>query len=110
MNNNFVDENWDIDAYRGRATITVNYIGISADVMLRGAFEPTTGSYRWQGRAVGEGFAHALTKRRTMAIIHINNTEAEVLVSDPDEWGRYKISGAGRPPFAVSFDHNEDTD
>ncbi len=68
-------------------------------VRLRGHFEPIDGRYHWWGR-VGADDAlqaeHASGDAVTLATPH---GAARGKLTDVDPWGRFRISGTGRPPF-----------
>ena len=62
----------DEDDYRGPATLVADDREIPVEVVLRGHFQPIDGRFHWYGR-----------------------------LSASDPWGRYRITGTGKPPFAV---------
>jgi hypothetical protein len=68
-------------------------------VRLRGHFEPIDGRFHWWGR-VGADAAldteHAPGASVTLVTPH---GEATGKLSDVDLWGRFRVSGIGRPPF-----------
>ena len=83
------------EAYDGPATIA----GTPVEVRLRGHFEPIDGRFHWWGRvATNEALdaAHASGARITLVTPH---GEAAGRLTDLDPWGRFRVSGTGRPPF-----------
>ena len=68
------------------------------DVRLRGHFQPIDGHFHWWGRvAAGVGTdEHSPGAEVTLVTPH---GEATAKLTDLDPWGRFRISGTGRPPF-----------
>ena len=72
---------------------------LEVDVDLRGRFEPIDGLFRWYGRIAADpllGDRHAAGDTVTLSTPH---GRADGRHSDVDPWGRFRISGTGRPPF-----------
>ena len=65
-------------------------------VALRGVFQPIDGRFHWYGRVSG-----CLDDLRNGQIVTVGTAHgrAEGRLTDVDPWGRYRISGLGRPPF-----------
>ena len=83
------------EEYDGPATLVVDGTETPVEVTLRGAFQPIDGRFHWQGRVrtvlnVKPGVQVELATAHGTAV---------GVLSDLDPWGRYRISGVGRPPF-----------
>jgi hypothetical protein len=72
---------------------------ISVEVTLRGQFEPLDGRFHWYGRlAASDELAAAVQSGATVTLTTPHGS-AQGRLSDVDPWGRYRVSGTGRPPF-----------
>jgi hypothetical protein len=92
----------DEDGYEGRATLRVEDTELSVDVVLAGNFEPIDGKYHWYGRVLANAeLTELVGARKVGASIGTPHGAADGRLTDPDPWGRYRISGTGRPPFPV---------
>jgi uncharacterized protein DUF4873 len=92
----------DEDGYQGGAMLHVADAELSVDVILAGNFEPIDGRYHWYGRIVPNAeLAELVGGRQADAVIRTPHGTADGRLADPDLWGRYRISGVGRPPFPV---------
>jgi hypothetical protein len=72
---------------------------LPVEVTLRGRFEPIDGRFHWYGRVAADAGLddrHAAGDTVTLTTPH---GSAEGRLSDVDPWGRFRISGTGRPPF-----------
>ena len=67
-------------------------------VRLRGHFEPIDGRFHWYGRIATTPALEARASGSTVTLATPHG-EAEGRLSDVDTWGRFRISGTGRPPF-----------
>ena len=83
------------EEYAGPATITVDGTTTTVEVHLRGAFHPIDGRFHWQGRARTE----LAVRPGVTVLVTTDHGSAPAVLSDPDPWGRLRISGVGRPPF-----------
>jgi hypothetical protein len=93
----------DDEGYEGSATLLVEESEVAVTVVLRGYFEPIDGHYHWYGRVgVNEELSALLGGRNRPAVLRTPVGEAAGQLSDPDTWGRYRIAGTSRPPFAVA--------
>lgn len=91
------------EGYRGPATLIVDESELDVTVTLRGYFEPIDGYYHWYGRIdVNEELTALLGGKNKPAVLRTPDGEALGQLSDPDTWGRYRITGISRPPFAVA--------
>ena len=66
------------------------------DVALRGVFQPIDGHFHWYGRVATalDGVRNGQT-----VTVRTDHGQAEGRLSDIDPWGRFRISGTGKPPF-----------
>jgi hypothetical protein len=72
---------------------------IVVEVALRGHFEPLDGRFHWYGRiAVNEQLRERVRSGETV-VLTTRRGSAVGRVSDVDPWGRFRITGTGRPPF-----------
>jgi hypothetical protein len=93
----------DEEGYQGPATLVVDESAVDVTVDLRGYFEPIDGFYHWYGRVgVSEQLNTLLGGKNREAVLRTAQGEATGQLSDPDTWGRYRIAGTSRPPFAVA--------
>lgn len=89
------------DEYTGPARVGE----IDVAVVLRGHFEPIDGRFHWWGRIAAHdrlATEHASGSTVTLVTPH---GQAEGRLSDVDPWGRFRISGTGRPPFGSDANH-----
>lgn len=84
------------DGYTGPATLEHGDVSVPCEVVITGFFEPVAGSYKWYGRASGEGLAALPRKDVRLRTPH---GTAVTTVSDEDPWGRWRLQGFGAPPF-----------
>ncbi|MET9264942.1 DUF4873 domain-containing protein [Amycolatopsis sp. NPDC004079] len=92
----------DEDGYTGSATLVVDGTEITADVDLRGYFQPIDGYYHWYGRVAADPkLAETVGGRKKACEVRVGEHTAEGELSDPDPWGRYRLTGTSTPPFAV---------
>jgi hypothetical protein len=90
------------DGYTGPATVLVDERELAVEVDLRGHFQPIDGRYRWYGRLRPNAeLAELLGGRKRAAALRTPHGTAEGELSDPDTWGRYRITGVSTPPFRV---------
>ncbi len=92
----------DEDGYEGSATLRVADTELAVEVVLAGNFEPIDGKYHWYGRVLPDAeLTELVGSRKVAGTIRTPHGEADGRLADPDPWGRYRISGTGRPPFPV---------
>lgn len=96
------------DDYRGDAEVCTGDREIAVRVVLRGYFEPIDGRYHWYGRLDAHEEINELAGRRRIDVL-LRTPEGEAVgtLSDQDLWGRFRISGLGRPPFHVATSLDE---
>jgi Domain of unknown function (DUF4873) len=92
------------DGYLGPATLAVNGASFTVQVELRGHFEPIDGRYHWYGR-IGkhEDLLRMLGTACTEGTLTTSRDSAPCQLSDPDPWGRYRVTGISTPPYAVDL-------
>ena len=91
------------EGYQGPATLIVDGSELAVTVTLRGYFEPIDGCYHWYGRInANDELSSLLGGRNKPAVLRTPDGAAPGQLSDPDTWGRYRISGTSRPPFKVA--------
>jgi hypothetical protein len=93
----------DEDGYEGPAVVAVDSREFTVDVELRGHFQPIDGRYHWYGRVrPNDELAAAVNGRKRAAVLRTPDGESAGELSDPDPWGRYRITGSSTPPFPVT--------
>ncbi|TNM40532.1 DUF4873 domain-containing protein [Nocardioides albidus] len=86
------------EAYDGPAVLVVDGTDHPVSVTLRGAFQPLDGHFHWYGRiAVSPGLGSV--RSGSAVVLRTAHGEADGTVADIDPWGRFRVSGTGRPPF-----------
>jgi hypothetical protein len=94
----------ELDRYGGPATLRVGDREFGVHATLSGYFEPIDGRYHWRGRlARNDELAAAARGRAANAVLSTGHGSAQCVVSDPDPWGRYRVSGISRPPFPTAL-------
>jgi hypothetical protein len=68
------------------------------DVRLRGHFEPIDGHFHWWGRVAADTELDTHTSGAEVTLVTPHG-QATGRLSDVDPWGRFRVSGTGRPPF-----------
>lgn len=68
-------------------------------VSLRGVFQPIDGRYHWYGRIQHSPALDSAITGNMLVRIRTTYGEAEGRLSDRDPWGRFRLTGTGRPPF-----------
>ena len=90
------------DGYEGPATLTAGNARVAIEVRLRGHFQPIDGRYHWYGRIEPhDGLPGLVRAGRLSAVLTTPQGSAPCLVSDPDPWQRYRVTGISTPPFAA---------
>lgn len=89
------------DGYRGPATLLTEDRTIEVEAVLAGAFEPVEGRYQWYGRVSAPELAELVGSGRLLVRLRTPTGEAVGEVTEPDLWGRYRVSGSSHPPFHV---------
>ena len=92
----------DEDGYEGEATLRMEDLSLTVTVTLKGNFEPVDGRYHWYGRIQqNAALTERLGGRKGTATLATPHGEATGTLTDPDTWGRYRITGTSKPPFKV---------
>ena len=86
------------EEYAGPATIAAGGTSVEVEADLRGRFEPIDGRFHWWGRIATDPALDAHTSGATVTL-ETPHGAAEGRLSDVDPWGRFRISGTGKPPF-----------
>ncbi|WP_067428724.1 DUF4873 domain-containing protein [Nocardioides jensenii] len=87
------------DEYDGAARLSTGELRIEVRVTLRSVFEPIDGHLHWYGRiATNQTLTDSCTSGTSVALT-IGTSSATGRITDVDPWGRFRISGTGRPPF-----------
>lgn len=90
-----------LEGYDGPAQLVAPDTVVAVEVRLRGQFQPIDGRYHWYGRLSASDRVDALVAGRAALVLRTPYGEGAAQVGDPDPWGRYRVSGTGRPPFPV---------
>jgi hypothetical protein len=75
---------------------------IGVHVVLRGVFQPIDGRYHWYGRVQHDTSLEEAVRPGATVMLRTPFGEAAGKLSDRDPWGRYRVSGTGRPPFPTT--------
>lgn len=84
--------------YTGLARIQKDGCAINVEVTLRGAHQPIDGAFHWYGRVSADADTSGFRSGDRVAV-GTDHGIAEARLSDVDPWGRFRITGTGRPPF-----------
>jgi hypothetical protein len=92
------------DGYAGPATLTVNGQAVPVRAILDARHEPHDGRLHWFGRITPDDAdaAHAVLHGAADAELSTAGGRAPARVGDLDPWGRYRVTGTGRPPFVLA--------
>ncbi len=96
----------DGEGYTGPAQIRTDDVVVTVAADLRGGFQPLDGHFHWYGRVRSDSLAEATRPGgplRAGAQVRLRTSygESAARLSDPDPWGRFRVSGTGRPPFPL---------
>lgn len=87
------------EEYAGPADVLLDGDRLPVSVRLRGHFEPIDGRFHWWGRLQACDALDAATRSGSTVTLETPLGRAEGRLSDVDPWGRFRITGTGRPPF-----------
>lgn len=90
------------DEYAGPAVVVSSLetsSEIEVELTLRGQFEPLDGRFHWYGRIAANARLDEHLRSGSTVTVRTPHGHAEGRLSDVDPWGRFRISGTGRPPF-----------
>jgi len=85
------------EEYAGPADLRFDDLTLTVPVTLRGAFQPIDGRFHWYGRVDAAVAQHA--RNGAAVTLATPYGESTGRLSDLDPWGRFRVSGIGRPPF-----------
>ena len=98
------DEHGD-EGYTGDAVLVDGQQQVKVRAVLRGYFQPIDGFFHWYGRiAANPELASRVAGNRADVVLRTPKGERPGELSDPDVWGRFRISGESTPPFDVELD------
>jgi hypothetical protein len=91
------------EGYTGPAVLAAGGRELAVQVRLDARHEPHDGRLHWFGRLTPDGDADALAALAGSADLHLatGGGRAPVRLGEQDPWGRYRVTGVGRPPFAL---------
>lgn len=87
-----------LEEYDGPATLALDDASTQVQVRLRGHFEPIDGIFHWYGRIKAAELEDQHHNGATV-VLRTPHGESVGRLSDLDPWGRFRITGTGRPPF-----------
>jgi len=90
------------DEYAGKAVVSTGSTSgdeIDVEVQLRGHFEPLDGRFHWYGRIAANPELADSVRSGATVVLGTPHGRAQGRLSDVDPWGRFRVSGTGRPPF-----------
>ena len=88
--------------YDGPAWVVVNGCVVDVHARLSGRFEPISGCYQWAGRlGPDQELSAAVQPNCAVRLETDGGRTADATIREQDPWGGFRISGTGRPPFAV---------
>ena len=89
--------------YAGPATLVCKDHELPVHVRLIAVTQPVDGRIHWFGRLNAEPKLDELLHGAAADMeLVTENGRARGKVGDPDPWGRYRVSGVGRPPFELA--------
>jgi len=98
------EEHGDV-GYVGPATVLIGAAAVPVQVDLRGYFQPIDGFFHWYGRIAANPELNAqVPGNRADVVLRTPRGERPAELSDPDLWGRFRISGESTPPFDLDLD------
>lgn len=86
------------EAYDGPAVV-LGSPDVPVSVRLRGRFEPIDGHFHWFGRLSPDPALADQHGPGGRVVLRTPHGEAEARIADLDPWGRFRVTGTGRPPF-----------
>ena len=97
-----MDHPHDEDGYAGPATLIIDKADFRVEERLRGQFQPIDGRYHCYGRiAALDGLTAALGTAKAPGVLSTPEGSADCELSDPDPWGRYRVTGVSGTPYAT---------
>lgn len=89
----------DEPGYDGPAELLSRHRSVRVAVRLRGVFQPIDGKYHWHGRVAADPSVAELARSGAPVVLRTPEGQAPARLSDEDPWGRFRVTGTGRPPF-----------
>ncbi len=90
------------EEYDGPAQLLVGSSEVAVHARLSGHFEPISGQYHWAGRLRPSAeLSTAVRPNAEVRLVTDGGRAADATIREEDPWGGFRISGSGRPPFAV---------
>lgn len=87
------------DRYDGPAHVLADGHRFDVAVRLRGHFEPIDGRFHWWGRIGSSAQLDDAVRSGATVTLETPYGTADGRLSDVDPWGRFRVTGTGRPPF-----------
>ncbi len=87
------------EEYDGPAVVETDEGSVEVAVRLRGHVEPIDGRFHWYGRIAVNPVLDERHRSGATVTLRTTHGQAEGRLSDKDPWGRFRITGTGRPPF-----------
>ena len=99
----------DDPGYTGPAALVIDGVVLDVLVDLQGGFQPIDGRYHWYGRVAADPELDRLVgnnqgNNQAHVVLRTPDGERAARLFDPDVWGRFRIAGEGRPPFASGLE------
>jgi beta-galactosidase GanA len=91
----------DDPGYDGPATLVCEGREVEVAVILRGLYQPIDGRYHWHGRVAADDSVTALARAGSSVVLRTPEGQAPARLADQDPWGRYRVTGTGRPPYRI---------
>lgn len=88
------------DGYTGPATLHVDGTALPVHAQLDARHEPHDGRLHWFGRVRPDGDA-VIPAGAAAVELATAAGRAAARLGDRDPWGRYRVTGVGRPPYAL---------
>jgi hypothetical protein len=89
--------------YAGPATLLLHQRELTVRVRLVAVHQPVDGRIHWSGRIDAAPALHELLDGASSDVELVTASgRAQGKVGEPDPWGRYRVSGVGRPPFEMA--------
>lgn len=94
------------EGYTGPATLTVDGDEVPVRVVLDARHEPHDGRVHWFGRLTLDATPEpalltALTATSSVVELRTDGGCSPARLGDLDPWGRYRVTGVGRPPYTI---------
>lgn len=87
------------EQYDGPAEVLHGDQRMRVSVRLRGHVEPIDGRFHWWGRIASCAELDDTARSGETVTLETPYGSAAGRLSDVDPWGRFRITGTGRPPF-----------